>query len=617
MLPSSTAHTPSITATIALATALLSSPAHAESDAHAYVLTARLDPDAHVVEGEARITWSNDASTPAEELFLHLYLNAFESNDTVFMRGSGGALRGIEASDETMGRIDLHTLATEDGADLLAGADREIVPGDHTQLRVPLPHAVAPGETLALVATFTAHLPEVFARTGYHRSFHAVAQWFPKLARREPDGRWATFPYYPMGEFYADFARYELTVDTPDGFVVGATGELVEESRVAGRTRRRFVAERVHDAMFCAWDRFEEQSFEAEGVRVRILHPEGYEGAVRVHRDTVVRALARYRALYGDYAYRYLTVVVPPRGAEGAAGMEYPTLFLTAGPWFDAGPFSVLAHEEVTAHELAHQWFQGMIASDEVRWPMLDEGLTQWATLDYLRHAHGERASFVAWPRPLSFFELLRLYDFRAGTTTPPPGLPAHAYGAEDYGRSVYARTALVVETIARTFGREKLERALGAYAREQRFRHPTPDDLFASFDRTYHRGFAASVLSPALLEGATAETRLASFRSRQRGDHFITDVEISRAGRLSLPTSIELTDEHGGRARVRFPAGERRLALTHQSDSRIVRARLDPDRKVLLDPERLDDARGDPEGHGVLPLLLAEVQHLLLTVGP
>jgi len=494
-----------------------------------------------------------------------------------------------------------------------------VMTGDRTQLMVPLATAVPPGESITVEARFVSHLPPMFARSGWSGSFHMVAQWFPKLARREPDGTWATFPYHGHGEFYADFARYDLTVTTPEQFVVGATGAMLEERASEGTVTRRFVAERVHDTAFCAWEHFVERTFEASGVQVRILHPPGYESAVERHAYVTREGLARFGRLFGAYPYPVLTVIVPPRGAEGAAGMEYPTLFLTAGEWFVLPGVHIGPAEATTAHELAHQWFQGMIATNEVKWPMLDEGLAQWATGELLGHLYGRSRSGLDWGAfELDFFQIMRVSALR-GDATPPPGSPAYAFDDRAYGRAVYARPAVVLETVRRVWGAERFEQAIGAYAREQRFRHPEPADLFDAFDRSYWRGFSDEVLGPALLEGADAEMELVELRTRETEDAWLAEVAAQRDGALPIPTVVGLREEDGGAVPIHWPGDTPRLRATHSAPNRVVEARLDPGATNLLDPSVLDNARGTSgdEGSGAFAHLLFLAQQVLGWFGP
>ncbi len=206
-----------------------------------YTLHASLDPVKHVVEGKGTITWRNASRTPQGEVWLHLYLNAFKNERTYFMRFPGvDGFRGAGTPGD-WGHVDVKRFAIEGGADLWPGADKTSPgdPDDETDIRVPLPEPVQPGATVRFDVAFEAHLPQLLFRTGYVGGFHMVGQWFPKLARLEPDGRWAHFPFHHLSEFYADFGTYDVTVDTPDDVIVGATGQLEGEVR---RRRARGAA---------------------------------------------------------------------------------------------------------------------------------------------------------------------------------------------------------------------------------------------------------------------------------------------------------------------------------------------------------------------------------------
>jgi hypothetical protein len=573
-----------------------------------YALRARLDADRHVVDGSATIRWVNTSTVPVRELWLHLYMNAFRDDRSVFMRESGGQLRGDRPAVAGRGGIDVLELRAErsEGSgtvDLLPRSDTEVIPGDRTQMRVPLDTAVAPGESITLSARFRTTLPPIFARTGFHRDFHMVAQWFPKVARLEPDGRWSTFPYHGNGEFYADFATYELEIDVPEMMVVGATGRsLAAPTRAGGRAIHRFRADRVHDAAWTAWPHFRERRLrvrhEALDVDVRLLHPPGHQDALRRHEFILREGLRRYGALYGPYPHPTLTVVIPPRGAEGAAGMEYPTLITSLGPWLAIPGLRAPSPEEVTAHELAHQWFQGMIATNEVAWPMLDEGLTQHATTRLLADVFGRERSLAAlWLGPagtltVDYFELQRLASLRGGDL-PPPGSPAPAFDAREYGTSVYLRTAVVLETVRRTWGTERFDRALGAYARRYRFGHPEPRDLFGVFDEHYYVGFSRQVLEPALLRGESADTRIVRASSLPLGGgRHRTEVVVRRVGAVRVPVAIELRGEAGQRRRIAWRGAEDRLRVSHDGDFAVTHVVLDPDRHNLLDGNALDGLR-------------------------
>ncbi len=467
---------------------VLGSPARADSGAttptkaevlqatQRYALKATLDPVRHQVRGQLRLSFTNTSRAPLTSLVFHQYLNAFRDQNSVFMREANGVSRGRRLQGK--GELVLERLAVE-GEDALPRAKHELAPGDFTQLEVPLSRALLPGETAQIEADFVAKLPPIVARSGYAADFHCVAQWFPKLAKLEPDGHFESFPYHALGEFYADFADYELSVTAPASYVVGASGKLTSEAREGENIVRTYVAQRALDAVFVAGQALHSEQRTQHDVAVEYVYAEGYESALEEHIALVDAGLRHFALFFGPYPYPTLTVVVPPRAARGAAGMEYPGLFLTDGLWLPTPASPGLSGAFVTAHELAHQWFSVLLASNEVRFPVLDEGFAQWAALDLLRTKYGEREALSALS-PVSRFEVERILAW-GSSQARAPGEPAPSFTPREYAASVYSLGAVVLESIRRAWGRDRFEEVLRTYAAEQRFAHPTPADLAAA----------------------------------------------------------------------------------------------------------------------------------------
>jgi hypothetical protein len=475
-------------------------------------LHATLDPRLHRVDGEVWFQLVNTAQREVSELYLHLYPNAFASDQTVFMREGGGQIRNqalaarggmtlslLEAGAQRSAGSDSRSGAEQvAGSDLLASAETELVAQDKTQLRVTLPRAVQPGETLELHARFRTQLPEIVARSGYAGEFHLLGQWFPKLAKLEPDGTFASFPYHGIGEFYADFADYELTLRVPREYVTAAGGVRVA-TREAGAFREdTFLAERVHDIVAACYPSFERRVGRSGNVRIELYAPRGYAAAAERQLQLIAAGLKYFSAAYGPYAYPQLTVVIPPRAGRGAAGMEYPTMFLSDGRWWALPAWLPDADQDVVAaHELAHQWFSGMIATNEVEIPLLDEGLAEWSSLEFLREHARSRDTLLD---PLVVLEAVFLFR---GHPVPSSLLPAYKYTYETLHRAIYLRPARVLAQIERRHGRPRLMAAMRRYALAGRFQHPGIADFYAAFDAVFGAGFSARELSPAL-EGKT-----------------------------------------------------------------------------------------------------------------
>jgi len=441
---------------------------------------------------------------PVRELVFHLYPNAFESTDTVFAREGGTSLRGLEGTRP--GGIDLELLAARPGGDLLSGADDELVPGDRTQLRVPLASPVEPGGELAVRAVFAVRLPSLVARMGQAGDFVMAAQWFPKLATLMPDGTFRSTPYHGAGEFDADFADYDLTVEVPPSYVVAAPGTRAEPTEKSGN-RERYLLPRARDIAWAAAPDFQRSVRAGERFVVETFAPPGSSRLAARQAELASRVLVELSELLGPYPHERLVIVIPPASALGAAGMEYPGLIVgwTASAWARLFPAASL-HDVVTAHELAHQWFPMLVASNEVDNPVLDEGLAEWLGLHVLRDRYGDavkRSLFGLSAAQLSGIPLdafdLTAVALTAERDVPSSWSPVHEVPIDQLASAMYFRPAVVLEALAEQRGRARLLRTLGAYARENRYRHVTPADFTRALDTEYGAGFSNTVIVPAL----------------------------------------------------------------------------------------------------------------------
>lgn len=587
-----------------------------------YSLKVELDPAEHTLRGEGTIVWRNASSAPQRELFVHLYLNAFKTDRTVFGRSAPGGFRGGGGVRDP-GWIDVDGLFVRElGEDVWPkGATTDGDPDDATDIRVALPRAIEPGEVLTMDVAWRARLPSVTLRTGHEGSFHMVGQWFPKLARLRPDGSWAHFPFHRFSEFYADFGSYDVTVDVPEGFTVGATGSLVAEARSGGRVHRTFVQDDVHDFAFAAWDRFEEATATTEaGVELRCLFPKGHERSAAIELDAVRFGLERFGRQLGTYPYRTLTIIHPPEGAGEAGGMEYPTLITTGGAWFlpfTGGRFI----ETVAIHELAHQWFYGLVATDEHAAPFLDEGLTSFAEIEALEALFpGASAAAPRLGVGLGLPATQRMESLEAARNAAVgQAAPAFVTG-DDYGALVYARAAIILHSLAGAYGEEAVVRALGVYARRFRFQHPGPSDLLDVMRETlgeeaaealrvaiFEQGsvdyivedFFSSGSPPASLVGGAARSSGASGApptsadegadSSSEGGHGYALVR--RRGSLALPVFVDLIGEDGRTERVRWIPREGFAALPYAGPSPLAAVVIDPERRILLDEDLSNNA--------------------------
>jgi hypothetical protein len=608
-----------------------------------YVLRATLDPAAHTVHGEGRITWRNTSRAPTSELWVHLYLNAFKNERSVFVREPvEGGRGGGRIAD--WGTIDVRRFALVEPAgavDLWPLAElRRPGDDDETDVRVPLPHPVEPGASITIDVVFDDKLPTIVERTGYFGTFHMVAQWFPKLARLEEDGRWAHFPFHHLAEFYADYGTYDVTIDVPEGFVVGACGPILNARTEGGRRIERRVLSDVHDFAFATWDRFLVRTESIEGVAVTLLYPPGYRSVVERELVALRFAIPYLGHRYGRYPYPVLTLVHVPEGAAEAGGMEYPTLITTRAPWY--GPPGILVAEQVTVHELGHQWFYGLVGSDEVSWPFLDEGLNSFAEQDTLRRWRGAGSIVDLLGFRLDDGALMALYS--AGVARDQHvAQPAYAFASGGlYGRLVYGRTAATLETLRRVYGDDAVMGSLGRYARRHRFQHPGPDALLEAFAATAGAE-AKDVLQGALFEKGTVDFAVLQIHDApavppagvfdgeggRRTVPRATDanehegwVLLARRGTLVLPVELDLVLSDGTRLRRAWDGHGEIARIPYRGAAALVGAVVDPDERVLLDDDRTNNhaSTAQPGGGGAprtLERLLYFAELVLSMVAP
>ena len=471
----------------------LLTPGPRSSRIASYRIDARYDPDTHRITASQTLRWKNTGESAVSQMPFHLYLNAFKNENSVFLRESRGRHRRAKASKDGWGWIEVKRIERLDSdVDLRPGAR---YPGpDETVLEVPLDRELEPGQVIELEIEFEAQLPEVFARTGFKGDFAMVGQWFPKVGVRigEPGNEtWHCKPFHLMSEFFADFGTYDVSLTVPDTLVVAASGVLVLARDNGDGTRtHQYRAEDVHDFAWMADPYMESISAIAHNrlgdVEVRVyFRPEQREFAQR-HLSAGVGSIEIFSRMYVAYPWPIMRIIDPPLdAASGTGGMEYPTLVTTAGDSAFSPP-GVRIPEFVTVHEVGHNWFQGILASNEVEEAWLDEGINEYADGLVMAELYGEAASAIDWSSiHVDFYRLRNALGIPYHNLPDPIWTPSYAfadYGA--YGSATYAKTALAMRTLENLYGPDRVRAAMRVYAQRYAFEHPEGKDLFSTLEQ-------------------------------------------------------------------------------------------------------------------------------------
>lgn len=574
-----------------------------------YRIEAVLDFEHKTLEGTETLSWRNTGTAPTQELPLHLYLNAFKGPQSLFVKESGGRLRSDHqdrpAEASSWGYCRLLSVRME-GRELQGHAGE-----DETVHWLRLPRAVAPGETIHLEITWENRYPKVFARSGWAGDFLMSGQWFPKVGVYQGD-RWNCHAYHANTEFFADFGVYDVALSLPNALGLAHTGtqtnfitEIEKDPKRPLNVIWRLHAEDVHDF---AWAVMPRESWrkpamhEYRGVQVFYYIDDRHRGSFQRQRRAVENALRWSEEWYFKYPYPTLTVIDTPEQAEGADGMEYPTLITAGSVGFD--PLQRrLEPEQVTVHEFGHQFFYGMLASNEFEEPWLDEGINTWFTHKALERTYHSLLSSRRFRVSTDFLEW-------GGYWSLPSADPLTRFGfktlnAHSYSVTAYGKATQVLNQLEAMLGRPVMEQVMRTYAQEMAFRHPTRQDFKRIAERVSGRDLSAfwrdfvegtEVLDYAIRGARTQEVTQGGWLFSEKGPVFaapqpaapgrVGSITLERKGGLKVPITLWVRLENREEQRLVWDGQDR--WITYEFNSPVVAAVLDPDGNYPMLKDRL-----------------------------
>ncbi len=471
-------------------------------------ISVSLNDKDHSLDGFERIEYINNSPDTLRFIWFHIWPNAYKHDKTAF---SDQLLENGNTAFYFSGKNDKGYINRLDFRmnDELARME------DHPQhidiVKVILPQPLPPKASCTITTPFHVKLPYNFSRGGHDGDSYQVTQWYPKPAVYDRDG-WHPMPYLDQGEFYSEFGNYNVDITVPANYVIAATGELQnEEEKEWLKTRKdfkwtatrkkiksksgsikyvtekspptattkktvRFMQNKVHDF---AW--FADKRFIVDQDTVRITGDktvEVFSFYTDEHREQWHQALhfaklaVKTRSEWiGQYPYNTVSVVQGPESFGG--GMEYPTITVIA-------PQSSSALLDNTiAHEIGHNWFYGILATNEREHPWLDEGLNTYYDNRYSkwRYPGGEipqgRSNISIQESERIEFETLAAIKEDQPIATRSVDLTP-----ENYSFVSYYKTAAWLEMLEKNYGREKIDAAIQRYYNDWQFRHPGPEVL-------------------------------------------------------------------------------------------------------------------------------------------
>jgi hypothetical protein len=640
------------------------SPVPLSTRVTSYAIDAHIDTGKKSLDATETLTYKNLTGQPLTFVPFHLYLNAFRpqssfTSETHFTGGIRDNEKDNDYPKEKLGSIDISQISADGFGDLTSAmhftAPDDGNMADHTVAEVPLPHPLAPGDTITFHLVFHDQFPLSIARNGWKRDFIMGGQWFPKPGVFW-HGAWNCHQYHSTTEFFSDFGVFNVKLTLPQRYVVGASGVPVGETKNADGTKTlSFYGEDIGDFAWAASPHFTvtDGIFNSSmgPVKVHVLALASHPAAGARYRDVITRTLGEFDRRYGPYPYKIVTVIDPEPGSE-IGGMEYPTLFTGDTSWYEPTYVTELTAE----HEFGHQYWYGMVATDEFEDAWLDEGINSYTEVNVMGALYGRNTSVISRAYGnLGDFEIQRLQYVATPDFDPVTRWAFKFRNSASYAGVTYGKTATLLGTLEGLIGRDTMDEAMRTYFMKFRFTHPTTEDFLRTIEAVAVARGRATILppdDPALKQPvsfadvpavnsslrpyfnqAVYGTNILDYavdsvssdpvtwwlpETKGQKTQYLSTVYLHRKGDFILPVTVEVTFDDGTKLREHWDGIDRWTKFSYTRNARVVSAEIDPDHTVLLDKDLFNNSyttKANPIPAGKLMMIWASAQQLFAQI--
>ncbi len=456
-------------------------------------IDVRLDDKKHRIDAYEEITYTNNSPDTLKSIYLHLWPNAYKHDHTPFAKQyeANGNTTFYYSKQEERGFIDSLDFSVDGQL-----VEQNIAENSPDITRIDLKEPLLPGHKVKITTPFMVKLPKVFSRLGHTDQAYYISQWFPKPAVYDRTG-WHPISFLDQGEFYSEYGSYDVKITVPENYIVMATGNLLDErenawldslsklplpadsfrnnttipSATTWKTLH-YHEDNIHDFAWFAdksWlVRKDTVTVPATGLVVTTWaafwpsYKKVWEKATDHLRETVLH----YGKWVGPYQYKTIKAVLGDMRAGG--GMEYPTITVI-------DKSARVGFRTVMVHEAGHNWFYGMLGSNERDHAWMDEGLNSFyedKTSKSLEAEKGMLTKLGKLNEDLFYFELAATHNDQKIEQTS--GDFTHL----NYGLDVYYKSAMFFRMLEQYMGAADFEKGMRAYFDAWHFKHPYPEDF-------------------------------------------------------------------------------------------------------------------------------------------
>lgn len=541
-----------------------------------YKIDVSLNDVQHELNGFISINYTNNSPDTLRFIYFHLWPNAYKDQSTPFakqmMQDGNTSFWFSRPSDK--GYIDSILFKANDEL-----CNWKFDSGSIEICRVFLNKPLAPGGIVKITTPFHVKIPENVSRLGHVRQSYQISQWYPKPAVYDKNG-WHPFPYLDQGEFYSEFGSFDVSITLPENYVVGATGELQDSSEIEWMSSKaatmasyiktnflrnlqrnpdmnypasspqmktlHYKQDRIHDFAWFADKRYNVLKgevllpFTNRKVTTWALFLNDRLSYWAKSLDYLSDATFFYSQWVGEYAYNEVTAVEGALGAGG--GMEYPTITIIGEANSD------FRLDQLITHEVGHNWFYGMLATNERDHAWMDEGINTYYEYRYLQRKYPARRMIDQYLgfKLANFFDLYQYnlkyeldlgYQFMARENYDQAiEQTSSKFTTLNYDIIVYGKTALLFDYMRAYLGISKFDKIMQKYFDEWKFKHPQPEDLRQVFEG--ETGKDLNWFFDDLLKTTKKiDYKLATVK-KENGDMLVT---VKNVNRVASPVSVSL----------------------------------------------------------------------------
>lgn len=522
-----------------------------------YTIVVDMNTENYNYSGTQKIVYTNNSPDTLNRVFFHLYFNAFQPGSEMDVRSLNIADPDSRVKDR-ISKLDLK----DQGRLIVSGLTQDGVVLQSTYagtiLEVDLAIPLNPGQKTTLEMNFEGQVPLIVRRAGKNSKEGvalSMAQWYPKLAEYDFEG-WHANPYIGR-EFHGVWGNFDVKLSIDKRYVVGGTGYLqnaesiniISENGSREKQTWHFVAPDVHDFTWAADPDYIQDSVPmVDGPTLNFFYKKTlskqYLKNWKDLQDVTVKLMEFFSDNIGPYPYEQYSVI---QGGDG--GMEYGMCTLITGE----RPIESLIG--VTAHELAHTWFQFLLATNESKHEWMDEGFTEYFCTQAEAAIVGvnEKAYFEN-----SYKRYVKLVGFGI---EQPQSTHADRYQYNmAYSVAAYVKGAIFLRQLNYILGDEPFKTTIRNYFDLWAFKHPTPTDIIRCAEKA--SGFELDWY----LTDWTQTTNTIDYGIKSvNTDEVNTVIELERIGLMPMPLEIEVTLENGSTERFYIPLkmmrGEKKVA--------------------------------------------------------